>query len=86
MVPEDIISIKGHQVEIASKQPAAGFPLQESNKQWIDVKQEESVMFLNSWEVKETEKDNKVYFLILSKTGSKNNAIQEFYRLGHHGL
>jgi len=85
VVPEDIISIKGHQVEIASKQPTAGFPLQESNKQWIDVKQEESVMFLNSWEVKETEKDNKVYYLLL-KTGSKNNAIQEFYQLGHHGL
>ena len=66
VVPEDIISIKGQQVEITSKQSTApasntGFPLQESNKQWIDVKQEESVMFLDSWEVKETEKENKVY-------------------------
>ncbi|XP_020617286.1 uncharacterized protein LOC110055245 isoform X2 [Orbicella faveolata] len=45
VVPEDIISIKGQQVEIASKQSTApvsstGFPLQESNKQWIDVKQD----------------------------------------------
>ena len=66
VVPEDIISIKGQQVEITSKQSTApvsstGFPLQESNKQWIDIKQEESVMFLDSWEVKETEKENKVY-------------------------
>lgn len=66
MVPEDIISIKGQQLEIASKQFTApvdstGFPLQESSKQWIDVKQEKSVMFLDSWEVKETEKENKVY-------------------------
>lgn len=58
VVPEDIISIKGQQVEMASKQSTA--PLQESNKQWIDVKQEESVMFLDSWEVNETEKENKV--------------------------
>lgn len=58
MVPEDIISIKGQQVEMASTQSTA--PLQESNKQWIDVKQEESVMFLDSWEVNETEKENKV--------------------------
>lgn len=66
VVPEDIISIKGQQVEITSKQStvpvsSTGFPLQESNKQWIDVKQEESVMFLDSWEVKETEKESKVY-------------------------
>ena len=58
MVPEDIISIKGQQVDIASKQSTA--PLRESNKQWIDVKQEESLMFLDSWEVNETEKGNKV--------------------------
>ena len=58
MVPEDIISIKGQQVDIASKQSTA--PLHESNKQWIDVKQEESLMFLDSWEVNETEKGNKV--------------------------
>lgn len=43
---------------MASTQSTA--PLQESNKQWIDVKQEESVMFLDSWEVNETEKENKV--------------------------
>ena len=66
MVPEDIISIKGQQVEITSKQSTApvssvGFPPQESNKQWIDVKQEESVMYLDSWEAKETEKESKVY-------------------------
>lgn len=66
MVPEDIISIKGQQVEITSKQStapvsSAGFPPQESNKQWIDVKQEESVMYLDSWEAKETEKESKVY-------------------------
>ena len=84
VVPEDIISIKGQQVEIASKQSTApvsstGFPLQESNKQWIDVKQDRvaSVMFLDSWEVKETEKEKKVYITLL-KTGSLDNAIQEF--------
>jgi len=65
VVPEDIISIKGQQVEMTSKQPTSsvsgtGFQLQESNKQWIDVKQEKSVMFLDSWEVKETEKESKV--------------------------
>lgn len=43
---------------MASTQSTA--PLQESNKQWIDVKHEESVMFLDSWEVNETEKENKV--------------------------
>ena len=66
VVPEDIISIKGQPVEMSSKQSTApegrtGLPLQESNKQWIDVKQEESVTFLDSWEIKETEKENKVY-------------------------
>ena len=50
---------------MTSKQPTSsvsgtGFQLQESNKQWIDVKQEKSVMFLDSWEVKETEKESKV--------------------------
>lgn len=66
VVPEDIISIKGQQVEIASKEwPAPadgiGLPPQESSKQWIDLKQEKSVMFLDSWEVKEAEKGNKVH-------------------------
>ena len=68
VVPEDIISIKGQQVEIASKQstaPAdgAGFSPQEASKQWIDLKQEKSVMFLDSWEVKETEKESKVLYM-----------------------
>ena len=69
MVAEDIISIKGQQVEIASKQWTApadgtGIPLQESSKQWIDLKPEKSVMFLDSWEVKvQAEKENKVHFV-----------------------
>ena len=67
VVPEDIISIKGQPVEMSSKQSTA--PLQESNKQWIDVKQEDSVTFLDSWEIKETEKENKVYTIIIN-TGS----------------
>ena len=65
VVPEDIISIEGQQVELASKQWKApedgtGLPLQETSKQWIDLKQEKSVTFLDSWEVKEAEKENKV--------------------------
>ena len=69
MVPEDIISIKGQQVEIASKEVTAPvnsseFLPQELKKQWIDLKQERDVMFLDSWEVKETEKENKVHYFI----------------------
>lgn len=69
MVPEDIISIKGQQVEIASKEVtapvnSAEFLPQELKKQWIDLKQERDVMFLDSWEVKETEKENKVHVLL----------------------
>ena len=48
---------------MASTQSTA--PLKESNKQWIDVKHKESVMFLDSWEVNETEKENKVCIHIL---------------------
>ncbi|KAL9955567.1 hypothetical protein ACROYT_G036906 [Oculina patagonica] len=64
VVPEDIISITGQQVEISSKQwPAPadgpGLPLQDLSRQWIDLKQEKSVMFLDSWQVKEAEKENK---------------------------
>lgn len=65
VAPEDIISIKGEQVEIGSKQFTApvnstGYSPQELNKQWIDLKQEKDVMFLDSWEVKDAEKENKV--------------------------
>ena len=47
MVTEEIISITGQQVEL--------------KKQWIDLKQEKDVMFLDSWEVSEALKENKVH-------------------------
>ena len=67
MVPEDIISIKGQQVEIGSKEYTAPvnsseFLPQELKQQWIELKQDKKdLMFLDSWEVKETGKENKVH-------------------------
>lgn len=66
MVPEDIISITGQQVELGSKEMTAPvnsmeFLPQELKKQWIDLKQEKDVMFLDAWEVNETEKESKVH-------------------------
>ena len=66
MVPEDIISITGQQVELGSKEMMAPvnsieFLPQELKKQWIDLKQEKDVMFLDAWEVNETEKESKVH-------------------------
>lgn len=59
MVPEDIISIKGQQFEMVSKQSPALATALDSEKQWIDLKQDKTVMFLDSWEVKEKkEKEN----------------------------
>jgi len=65
VVPEDIISIKGQQVELGSKETIAPvnsseFLPQELKKEWIDLKQKKDVMFLDSWEFKDTEKENKV--------------------------
>ena len=64
MVPEDIISIKGQQVEMTSKESAAPVKAPDSDIQWIDVKQDKAVMFLDSWEVKEMEKENKVLMVL----------------------
>ena len=59
VVPEDIISIKGQQFEMVSKQFPALATAPDSEKQWIDLKQDKTVMFLDSWEVKEKkEKEN----------------------------
>lgn len=66
VVPEDIISIQGQRVALESKQMIASVP-QELEKQWIDLRQQEDVLFLDSWEVKDKEKENKVfaYFVCL---------------------
>ena len=66
MVPEDIISIKGQQVEISSKEYTAPvnsseFVPQELKQQWIELKQsKKDVTFLDSWELKEAGKKDKV--------------------------
>ena len=67
MVPEDIISIKGQQVEISSKEYTAPvnsseFLPQELKQQWIELKQsKKDVTFLDSWELKEAGKKDKVH-------------------------
>jgi len=66
VVPEDIISIKGQQVEIGSKEYTAPvnsseFLPQELKQQWIELKQsKKDVTFLDSWELKEAGKKDKV--------------------------
>ncbi|XP_015759885.1 PREDICTED: uncharacterized protein LOC107339154 [Acropora digitifera] len=65
VVPEDIISIQGQHVALESKQMIASvnsseFLPQELEKQWIDLRQQGDVLFLDSWEVKDKEKENKV--------------------------
>lgn len=65
VVPEDIISIQGQHVALESKQTIASvnsseFLPQELEKQWIDLRQQGDVLFLDSWEVKDKEKENKV--------------------------
>lgn len=72
VVPEDIISIQGQHVGLESKQMIASvnsseFLPQELEKQWIDLRQQGDVLFLDSWEVKDKEKENKVfaYFVCL---------------------
>ena len=66
VVPEDIISIQGQHVALESKQMIASvnsseFLPQELEKQWIDLRQQGDVLFLDSWEVKDKEKENKVF-------------------------
>ena len=66
VVPEDIISIQGQHVVLESKQMIASvnsseFLPQELKKQWIDLRQQGDVLFLDSWEVKDKEKENKVF-------------------------
>ena len=72
VVPEDIISIQGQHVALESKKVIASvnsseFLPQELEKQWIDLRQQGDVLFLDSWEVKDKEKENKVfaYFVCL---------------------
>lgn len=65
MVPEDIISIKGQQVELGSKEfvspvNSSEFLPEELKRQWIDLKQEKDLMFLDSWEVSDSDKEKKV--------------------------
>lgn len=70
MVPEDIISIKGQQVEIGAKESTAPvnsseFLPQELKQQWIELKQsKKDVTFLDSWELKEAEKKDKVHVVL----------------------
>lgn len=66
VVPEDIISIQGQHVALESKQMIASvnsseYLPQELEKQWIDLEQQRDVLFLDSWEVKDKEKENKVF-------------------------
>ena len=71
MVPEDIISIKGQQVEIGAKESTAPvnsseFLPQELKQQWIELKQsKKDVTFLDSWELKEAGKKDKVHVVLL---------------------
>lgn len=70
MVPEDIISIKGQQVEIGAKESTAPvnsseFLPQELKQQWIELKQsKKDVTFLDSWELKEAGKKDKVHVVL----------------------
>lgn len=70
MVPEDIISIKGQQVEIGAKECTAPansseFLPQELKQQWIELKQsKKDVTFLDSWELKEAGKKDKVHVVL----------------------
>ena len=70
MVPEDIISIKGQQVEIGAKEYTAPvnsleFLPPELKQQWIELKQgKKDVTFLDSWELKEAGKKDKVHVVL----------------------
>ena len=62
VVPEDIIGIKGQQVEITSKGASApvNSVADELKKQWIQVKDQKDVSFLDSWQIKESDKEKQV--------------------------
>ena len=89
MVPEDIISIKGQQVEIGAKESTAPvnsseFLPQELKQQWIELKQsKKDVTFLDSWELKEAGKKAQGTFCTkCSSTSGGRGVLNQYVGIG----